>query len=136
MALCKNAGLDTIRALEFTASGSDNILIDNLIGRTLKEIRRTGGSFTQVLQKMDVEKVLDESIFMFLEAGEKSDMGEMMFTRAAFYKKQLTIESQMFNTKISNILLTPIFVVLGLIMFAVLSPLFNMMGQITSGGIG
>ena len=85
---------------------------------------------------MDVEKILDESIYMFLEAGEKSDMGEMMFTRAAFYKKQLTIESQMFNTKLSNILLTPIFVVLGLIMFAVLSPLFNMMGQITSGGIG
>ena len=110
--------------------------MDNLITRALKEIRRTGGSFTQILRKMDVEKILDESIYMFLEAGEKSDMGEMMFTRAAFYKKQLTIESQMFNTKLSNILLTPIFVVLGLIMFAVLSPLFNMMGQITSGGIG
>ena len=136
LALCKNAGLDTIRALEFTASGSDNILMDNLIIRALKEIRRTGGSFTQILRKMDVEKILDESIYMFLEAGEKSDMGEMMFTRAAFYKKQLTIESQMFNTKLSNILLTPIVVVLGLIMFAVLSPLFNMMGQITSGGIG
>ena len=110
--------------------------MDNLITKVLKEIRRTGGSFTQLLRKMDVEKILDESIYMFLEAGEKSDMGEMMFTRAAFYKKQLTIESQMFNTKLSNILLTPIFVVLGLIMFAVLSPLFNMMGQITSGGIG
>ena len=84
---------------------------------------------------MDVEKVLDESIFMFLEAGEKSDMGEMMFTRAAFYKKQLAVESQMFNTKLSNMLVTPIFVVLGLIMFAIMSPLFSIMGQITSGGI-
>lgn len=135
LALCKNAGLDTIRALEFTASGSDNILMDNLITKVLKEIRRTGGSFTQILRKMDVEKILDESIYMFLEAGEKSDMGEMMFTRASFYKKQLAVESQMFNTKLSNMLVTPIFIVLGLIMFAIMSPLFSIMGQITSGGI-
>lgn len=135
LALCKNAGLDTVRALEFTASGVDNVLAAGFINKALKDIKRTGGDFTQMLKKNDADKLLDESVYMFLEAGEKSDIGEMMFTRAAFYKKQLITESQMFNTKLSNMLLTPVFAILGLIMFSVLSPLFSMMGQI-GGGLG
>ncbi len=134
--LCKNAGLDPIRALQYTATGSDNILMHQLITNALNDIKRSGINFTQALQKTDTDKIIDESMYMFLYAGEKSDMGEMMYKRAEFYKKQLIVESQMFNNKLSNLLFTPLFVILGFIMFSVMSPLFNMMGQITSGGIG
>ena len=54
-----------------------------------------------------------------------------------FYKKQLLTSSQQFSVKLSNLLMTPTFVILGLIVISVLSPIFSIMFQISGkGGLG
>lgn len=135
--LCKEAGLDTIRSLQYTATGSDNVLMQDLISKSLKDMSRTGISFAVALKKLDFYKIIDESMYMFLQAGERSDMGQLMGKRADFYKKQLLTSSQQFSVKLSNLLMTPTFVILGLIVISVLSPIFSIMFQISGkGGLG
>ena len=79
---------------------------------------------------------MDGSFFMFLRAGEKGDMAEMMKLRANFYKKQLIATSQQFSSNLNNLIMTPTFIVLGLIVVSVLYPMFSSMSKITSGGMG
>lgn len=134
--LCKEAGLDTIRALKYTASGSDNILMQQLIERTIREMSKTGNSMTKAIKKHDSDNIIDESFYMFFQAGEKSNIAELMKKRSEFYQKQLIAESKMFNTKLSNAITTPFFIILGAIVLAVVSPMFSMMDQISKGGIG
>lgn len=134
--LCKEAGLDTIKALKYTSSGSDNILMRQLIERTVKDMSKTGSSMTRAIQKQDIDKIIDESFYMFFQAGEKSNIAELMKNRSDFYQKQLIDESKMFNAKMSNAITTPFFAILAAIVFAVISPMFSMMEQISKGGLG
>lgn len=133
--LCKEAGLDTIKALKYTASGADNILMRRLIERTIKDMSRTGSSMSRAIKKQDTDKIIDESFYMFFQAGEKSNIAELMRKRSDFYQKQLIAESKMFNTKLSNAVTTPFFAILGAIVFAVISPMFSVMEQISQGGL-
>ena len=88
------------------------------------------------LQKHNKQKVLDESFYVFLQAGEKGDMAAMMQLRADFYKKQLIVASQQFSQDLQNLILTPTFILLGLIVVSVLWPIFSMMSKISTGGMG
>ena len=56
--------------------------------------------------------------------------------RADFYKKQLIVASQQFSQDLQNLILTPTFVLLGLIVVSVLWPIFSMMSKISTGGMG
>lgn len=134
--LCKEAGLDTIKSLKYTASGSDNILMRLLLERVIRDIAKNGSSITKAIQRQDFDKIIDESFYMFFQAGEKSNIAELMKKRSEFYQKQLIVESKMFNTKLSNAITTPFFAILAAIVFAVISPMFNMMEQISKGGLG
>lgn len=134
--LCKEAGLDTIKALKYTSSGVDNILMQQLIERTIKDMSKTGSKMTKAIQRHDEDNLIDESFYMFFQAGEKSNIAELMKKRADFYQKQLINESKMFNAKLSNAITTPFFALLAAIVFAVVSPMFSMMEQISKGGLG
>ena len=134
--LCKSAGLDVIKTLQYTQKSVDNILMEHLIGKALKDLGRYGSSFVMALQKHNKQKVLDESFYVFLQAGEKGDMAAMMQLRADFYKKQLIVASQQFSQDLQNLILTPTFILLGLIVVSVLWPIFSMMSKISTGGMG
>lgn len=134
--ICKEAGLDTIKALKYTSSGADNILLQQLIERTIKDMSKTGSNMTKAVQRNDEDNLIDESFYMFFQAGEKSNIAELMKKRADFYQKQLINESKMFNAKLSNAITTPFFALLAAIVFAVVSPMFSMMEQISKGGLG
>lgn len=134
--LCKNAGLDTIRSLEFTKNSCGNILLSDLIGKAMRDIDRYGSSLVLTFQKHNGSKILDPSYYMFLKAGEKGDMGHLMEVRADFYKKQLITASQQFSQDMQNLILAPTFGFLALILISVLAPLFSMMSSMSSGGMG
>lgn len=135
--LCRSAGLDTIKSLHFTKKGCNNVLMANLIDRALRDLGRYGDSVTLALQKQDKEHVLDDSYFMYLAAGEKSDMGELMASRVEQYKKQLIVSSQQFSNNLNNLLITPSFIIIGLILISIMQPMFSMMFQMSnSGGLG
>lgn len=134
--LCKSAGLDVTKTLQYTQKSVDNILMEHLIGKALKDLGRYGSSFVMALQKHNKQKVLDESFYVFLQAGEKGDMAAMMQLRADFYKKQLIVASQQFSQDLQNLILTPTFILLGLIVVSVLWPIFSMMSKISTGGMG
>lgn len=134
--ICREAGLETVTALGYTATGSDNILVKQLIERALRDLSRAGSGLTKALKKQDTDKIIDESFWLFLQAGEKSDMAALMRTRADFYRRQLIVEAKMFNNNLSNMIMTPFFAILALIVFAVISPLFSMMSQLASGAGG
>lgn len=134
--LCKNSGLDTIRALNFTKNSCGNILMSDLIEKSMRDIDRFGSSLVISLQKHNKNNVLDKSYYMFLKAGEKGDMGHLMSVRADFFKKQLIVASQQFSQDMQNLILAPTFGFLALILFSVLAPLFSMMSSMSSGGMG
>lgn len=134
--LCKGAGLDVIKTLQYTQKSADNILVERLIGKALKDLGRYGSSLVMALQRHNKQKVLDESFYVFLQAGEKGDMASMMQRRADFYKKQLIVASQQFSQDLQNLILTPTYVLLGIIVVSVLWPIFSMMSKISNGGMG
>lgn len=133
--LCKNAGLDSIRSLEFTRNSCGNILMSDLIGQAMRDIDRYGSSLVMTFQKHNGSNILDKSFYMFLKAGEKGNMGQMMEIRADFYKKQLIVASQQFSQDMQNLILAPTFGLLALILLSVLAPLFSMMSSMTTGGM-
>jgi len=134
--LCRNAGLNSIDALKYTQNGVNNVLMTNLIKRSLQDLGRYGSNVTLALQKQDKEHILDDSYDIFLSAGEQGNMGEIMALRVKFYKKQLIVSSQQFSINLNNILITPSFVILGLIMIVIMQPLFSMMFPMSTGGMG
>lgn len=134
--LCRNAGLNSIDALKYTQKGVNNVLMTNLIKRSLQELGRYGSNVTLALQKQDKEHVLDDSYYIYLSAGEQGNMGELMASRVEFYKKQLIVSSQQFSNNLNNILITPSFILLGLILFSIMQPMFSMMFQMSKGGMG
>lgn len=134
--LCKDAGLETILALKYTGSGSDNILMRNLLNKVIKEIDRGGKSLAEAFQKHDEHKIIDESFLMFLKAGEQSDIVKLMNVRAEFYAKEIITAADSFSRNLSNMLMTPTFAILGLIVVSVLAPMFSMMFQMSSGQMG
>jgi type IV pilus assembly protein PilC len=134
--LCKNSGLDTIRALKFTRDSCGNILMADLIDKAIRDIDRYGSNLVITLQKHNKHNILDKSYYMFLKAGEKGDMGHLMSVRADFFKKQLIVASQQFSQDMQNLILAPTFGFLALILLSVLAPLFSMMSSMSSGGMG
>jgi type II secretory pathway component PulF len=134
--LCKNAGLDTIRSLQFTKDSCGSVLMSDLIEKAMSDIDRYGTSLVMTFQKHNRNKILDNSFYMFFKAGEKGDMGQMMSVRADFFKKQLIVASQQFSQDLQNLILAPTFGLLALILLSVIAPLFSMMGSMTQGGMG
>ena len=134
--LCKNAGLDTIRSLQFTKDSCGSVLMSDLIEKAMSDIDRYGPSLVMTFQKHNRTKILDNSFYMFFKAGEKGDMGQMMSVRADFFKKQLIVASQQFSQDLQNLILAPTFGLLALILLSVIAPLFSMMGSMTQGGMG
>jgi type IV pilus assembly protein PilC len=134
--LCKDAGLDTITALKYTQDASDNALMYELLEKALMDLRRFGDSLTVALQKANKHKIMDDSYFLILQAGEKSDMAALMNMRSRFYQKELIVKSQEFSNKLNNFIITPVYALLALIVVVVWGPMFNMMFQMSSGGMG
>lgn len=133
--LCKAAGLDTIKSLEFTRSAADNILLQNLISKAIAELK-FGTKLSDALIKADKDHILDSSYNMVLKAGEQSDLGELLRLRMTFFKKELITASTDFSNKLNNYILVPFFVILGLIVFSVYQPIFSIMFQVQKGGLG
>lgn len=133
--LCKAAGLDTIKSLQYTQKGSSNVLMEKLIKATLKDMAQNGSNFVAALESHNEDKALDESFYMFLRAGEQGDMAALMRMRVDFYKKQLIIASKQFSSNLENFIHTPIYVILILVVFLVWWPFFNIMMKMPSGGM-
>ena len=135
--LCIEAGIETSKALEYTASAADNILLKDLLNNANNNINKTGADLVMAIKKANDDNVLDASFYTMLEAGKNGNMDRILAKRAIFFKKQLLAVSKTFGTKLSLTLITPGFVLLIAVFLSVYMPVFSLMGNIaTQGGIG
>ena len=135
--LCIEAGIETSKALEYTASAADNILLKDLLLQANNSINRTGADLVAAIKKANTDDVLDASFYTMLEAGKSGNMEHILAKCATYFKKQLLAVSKTFGTKLSLTLITPGFVLLIAVFLSVYMPVFSLMGKIgTQGGIG
>lgn len=132
--LCKEAGLDTIKSLNYTKQSINYLPMSEMLEKVIKNLGRFGDNLTVAIEKADEYHLLDDSYYMIIAAGEKSDMAALMKKRSDFYRKRLLVTSENVSNKLNNIVLTPTFILLGIIVILVLAPMFNMMYQMSSGG--
>lgn len=135
--ICIEAGIETSRALQFTAMATDNILMRNMLNDAVNYINRSGNDLVTALKRANVEKVMDPSYYTMLKAAENGNMDQILANRASFFKKQLLLVSKTFGTKFQTMVITPGFILLISVFISVYVPLFNLMGNIGAlGGAG
>lgn len=135
--LCIEAGIETSKALEYTALAADNILLKDLLINANNSINKIGADLVMAIKKANDDNVLDSSFYTMLEAGKSGNMENILSKRATFFKKQLLAVSKTFGTKLSLTLITPGFVLLIAVFLSVYMPVFSLMGKIgTGGGMG
>lgn len=133
--LCIEAGIETSKALEYTASAADNILLKDLLLEANNSINKTGADLVTAIKKANSDNVLDASFYTMLEAGKNGNMERILAKRAVYFKKQLLAVSKTFGTKLSLTLITPGFVLLIAVFLSVYMPVFSLMRKIgTQGG--
>lgn len=136
LGLCVEAGVETTHALQYTAMAVDNILMQNMLQRTVTLINRSGTELVTALKKNNQDQILDVSFYTMLKAAEAGNMDRILENRAKYFKKQLVIVSKMFGAKLSASIITPGFVVLIVIFVACYLPVFSLMTSFTSKGGG
>lgn len=134
--LCCSVSRDLMRNLELTQKAVDNIMLADLLSAARKDLTRDGTSLSMALQRHNQQKVLDESFYVFLQAGEKGDIVQMLRMRADFFKKQLIVASQKFSQDLQNFIMVPIAVLIISILLAVYYPIIMLAKGLSTGGMG
>lgn len=135
--LCIEAGIETSRALQYTATAVDNILLRNALENAVESINRSGTDLVTAIKKANGEGIVDTSYYAMLEAGQHGNLEKILENRASYFRKQLLAVSKTFGTKLSMSIITPGFVVLIAIFLSVYMPIFKLMGNVgTRGGMG
>ena len=133
--LCKSAGLDTVKALQLTRDAGDNALMAVVINKALTHIQKFGLLLSESIMKADTEKVFDNSVYLFLKAGEQSDLAILLKIRAESTKKDLIKASNDFVNNLSNFLYIPIGMILIGLYFSIWLPMLSIMSSaMTKGG--
>lgn len=132
--LCKLAGIDTRRALEFTSMASGTAVLKDILDKAIKDIERTGKDFVSAIRKADSSSRLDPALYAMMSAGNyTSGIGEIMLSEADGYNKDIYAYIKTMGDKLGLMITIPGYSVI-IILFAALElPLVSLMSRL--GGV-
>lgn len=133
--LCKEANVDTMSSLKYTAMASDNAILQHILKKALIDMEKTGMDFVQAIQKSDNYKIIDQSMYTMLRAGgATSNIGQIMLAEADGYRKELSAVLKLLGDKIGLSITIPGYICL-IILFAALElPLLTLMDSVGKVG--
>lgn len=130
--LCLQAGIDTRRALEYTANAVDNIILKKTIQNAVRLMTQRGMSIQDAIGRANEEtKILSTDFKLMLAVGATGSLDEIMLREAKKYREQTVRLSKNIGDKIGISVAVPGYIIM-LIMFAALEfPIFSLLGNMS-----
>ncbi len=134
MSLCIDAGVEPIRALEYTAMATENIYLRNIILRAVKHIKASGAAFDDALHREDTFPVMNNAIYIILEGARKTGQMNFILSRQAeHWQRNLKASTETIGDKIGMFTLAPIFILIMILAAAIILPIGQLGTNIGAG---
>jgi type II secretory pathway component PulF len=135
--LCVQSGVDTKKALVYTAMASNHTILKTILKKAVSDMERYGISLPDAIKKEDIHHILDPSIFIMLRTGSKaSDIGNIMLNESENYRKEMLVESRLLGDKIGVTVTIPGYAALVFIFAAIEYPMIAIFQGMNMGGMG
>ncbi len=130
--LCLQAGIDTRRALEYTASAVDNRILKKTLQNAVRLMTQRGMALQDAIIRANEEtKILNQDFKLMLAVGASGGLDEIMLNEAQKYREQTVRMSKNIGDKIGITIAVPGYAIL-LIMFAAIEfPILTLLGNMS-----
>jgi len=119
------SGIPILRALEITSSVVDNKVFKNILDQSIREVKG-GNSLSNAFGMFpDIPGVMTQMIKVGEETGE---LGSILKTLASFYEREVTTAVDTLVSLIEPVMIVGLGLGVGLLMAAVLVPIYNAAG--------
>lgn len=129
LSLVAHSNIPITESIRYAAISVDHIPLKNTLLRAAKEIQNAGTRTADALKKADLERLIDDNLYVMVSAGEIS--GEISRTMGEIgedYRKNLLRESKNIGTKVGMSIIVPVMAFLMFLLFAVFQPISTIMG--------
>lgn len=133
--LCLQSGIDTRRALEYTANAVDNLVMKKTLQTAVRLMTQRGLSLLDALMRANDEtKILHHDFQLMLSVGSTGSLDEIMLSESKKYQDQMIRLSKQIGDKVGLSVAIPGYVIMLLLFAAIELPIFSMIGNIDKLG--
>lgn len=136
--LCITSGIQTSKALRYTAVASGNIVMKNVLENAAVAIENGGVQVSEAIKKADTFGIVNKNFYTMLAVGTTAGkIGDIMLSESENYKKEMMIALKLIGDKIGLCVSVPGYICLIGLFASIEFPVLTMMQNIGNvGGTG